>query len=290
MAATSHPGLRLGRILLATDFSPAAQAALRHAARLARVSGAQLHVAHVIEDRLWKICPELTLLRRIDATRRLDQTLASPECAGIRVQPVLRHGGVVPQVVRIAEQNGVDLIVTGTRGHHGLRHLLLGSAAEKLAQCAPCSVLTVGPSARTAPDGEAVFRNIVLATGLNPGAAAGIAFALSFAQRHGAKLWVAHSLRPGDDATRSDAVDAWMKKIVPDQPGVERVLEIGSVEQVTLTLAERESADLVMLAPGLGSLLPQMVRQVSCPVMIVRYAIPMIRPKWLGATTPALSS
>ncbi|MBZ5566631.1 MAG: universal stress protein, partial [Acidobacteriia bacterium] len=97
-------------------------------------------------------------------------------------------------------------------------------------------------------------------------------------------------LRPGDDRMRSDAVGAWMKKIVPDQPGVERVLEIGSVEQVTLMLTERESADLVMLAPGLGSLLSQVVRHASCPVMIVRYAIPMIRPKSLGATTPALSS
>ena len=126
MAATSHPGLRLGRILLATDFSPAAQAALRHAARLARGSGAHLYVAHVIEARPWTVCPELTLLQRIDATRRLDQTLASPECSGIRVQPVLRHGAVVPEVVRIAEEHGVDLIVTGTRGRHGLRHLLLG--------------------------------------------------------------------------------------------------------------------------------------------------------------------
>jgi hypothetical protein len=58
---------------------------------------------------------------------------------------------------------------------------------------------------------------------------------------------------------------------------------VGTVEQVTIMLAERESADLVMLGPGLASLLPLMARAVACPVMAVRYAIPMIRPKTLGA-------
>jgi nucleotide-binding universal stress UspA family protein len=289
MAASSHPGLRLRRILLATDFSPRAQAALAYAACLARDSAARLYVAHVIEARPWKLCPELALRRRNDATRRLEQALASSACKGIRVQPVIRHGAAVAQIVEVAEGNGVDLIVTGTRGCHRLRRLLLGSAAAKLAQCAPCPVLTVGPGARAAPNGEVVFRNIVLATSLNPGAASGIAFARSFAQRHGAKLWVAHSLRPGDGATPIEAVDAWMKKIVPDQPRVERVPRLGSVEQVTVMLAERESADLVMLGPGLGSMLPQVARHVACPVMIVRYAIPMIRPKSFGVR-PALSS
>ena len=55
------------------------------------------------------------------------------------------------------------------------------------------------------------------------------------------------------------------------------------MEQVTVMLAEREGADLVMLAPGLGSRLPQIARYVACPVMAVRYAIPMIRPRSFGA-------
>jgi hypothetical protein len=48
-------------------------------------------------------------------------------------------------------------------------------------------------------------------------------------------------------------------------------------------LAEREGADLVMLAPGLGSRLPLIARHVACPVMAVRYAIPMIRPRSFAA-------
>ena len=161
-------------------------------------------------------------------------------------------------------------------------HYFAHSVAEQLAESAPCPVLTVGPRARPVAV-DAPFRNIVLATSLNPGAAAGISYARSFAQAQGAKLWVAHSLHPHSPLSETDSAERWLSKLVPDQPGVERVAEVGSVEQVTVMLAERECADLVMLAPGLGSRLPQIARQVACPVMAVRYAIPMIRPKSFGA-------
>lgn len=46
-------------------------------------------------------------------------------------------------IVRIASERGADLIVMGTHGHTGLRHVLLGSVAEKVVRLAPCPVLTV---------------------------------------------------------------------------------------------------------------------------------------------------
>lgn len=287
MAADST--YRLRRILYVTDFLPAAQAALPYAAQLARAAEALLFVAHVIEGHPWDTSPELTFQNRMDAVRLLDQTLARPELHGVKAQYVLRHGGVVSQLLRIAQEDAVDLMVTGTRAPHGLDLLFGSSVAGQLAQSAPCPLLTVGPRARK-PANDASLRNIVLATGINPGAAAGISYARAFAQAHGAKLWVAHSLRPGDSLLEGDAARKWLRKLVPDQPFVERVTEVGSVEHVTLALAERESADLVMLAPGLGPLLPEIVRLVQCPVMAVRYAIPMIRPKSFGAETITMGS
>ena len=282
MAATFNAGLNLRRILFATDFSPSALAALPQAARLARNSGARLFLAHVIEHHPWKTSTEAALRLRTDATRRLDHFLALPELRGISTQTVVGHGGVTADLLRIAQEYAADLVVTGTRSRHGLNHFFANSAAEQLAESAPCPVLTVGPRARPVAV-NAPFRNIVLATGLNPGAAAGISYARSFAQAQGAKLWVAHSLHPHSPLNETDSATTWLKKLVPDHPGIELVAEVGSVEQVTLTLAERECADLVMLAPGLGSRLPQIARYVACPVMAVRYAIPMIRPKSLGA-------
>jgi nucleotide-binding universal stress UspA family protein len=282
MATTFNAGLNLRRVLFATDFSPSAQAALPQAAHLAWISGARLYLTHVIEIPPRKNSTEAALRRHIDAIRRLDDTLALPELRGISTQTVVGNGRVNDEILRIAQEYAADLVVTGTRSRNVLSHFFANSTAKQLAESAPCPVLTVGPRARRVAV-DAPIRNIVLATSLNPGAAAGISYARSFAQAHGAKLWVAHSLLRHSPPSETDSANRWLRNLVPDQPGVERVAEVGSMEQVTVTLAERECADLVMLAPGLGSWLPQIARQVNCPVMAVRYAIPMIHPKSLRA-------
>jgi universal stress protein A len=55
----------------------------------------------------------------------------------------VREGYPASVIEEEARERGVDLIVIGTRGHTGLKHLLLGSVAERVVQKAPCAVLTV---------------------------------------------------------------------------------------------------------------------------------------------------
>jgi nucleotide-binding universal stress UspA family protein len=55
----------------------------------------------------------------------------------------VREGYPASVIVDEAESRGADLIVIGTRGLSGLKHLLLGSIAERVVQKAPCAVLTV---------------------------------------------------------------------------------------------------------------------------------------------------
>ena len=52
-------------------------------------------------------------------------------------------GPAAETIVQIAQERAADLIVMGTHGRTGLRHLLLGSVAEKVVRLAPCPVLTV---------------------------------------------------------------------------------------------------------------------------------------------------
>ena len=47
------------------------------------------------------------------------------------------------EILRYANEHGVDLIVMGTHGRSGVSHVLLGSIAEKIVRRAPCPVLTV---------------------------------------------------------------------------------------------------------------------------------------------------
>ena len=60
-----------------------------------------------------------------------------------RSETVVREGYPATVILEESEQRGADLIVIGTRGLSGLKHLLLGSIAERVVQKAHCPVLTV---------------------------------------------------------------------------------------------------------------------------------------------------
>jgi nucleotide-binding universal stress UspA family protein len=60
------------------------------------------------------------------------------------------EGETTSEILRVAEEEGCDLIVMGTKGRTGLARMLLGSVAETVLRQAPCPVLTVRPHARGA--------------------------------------------------------------------------------------------------------------------------------------------
>jgi nucleotide-binding universal stress UspA family protein len=62
---------------------------------------------------------------------------------GIQGKSHLREVPAAPAIAEAAEEIEADLIVMGTRGHTGLKHIVLGSVAERTLRIAPCSVLTV---------------------------------------------------------------------------------------------------------------------------------------------------
>ena len=57
-----------------------------------------------------------------------------------------RHGYPRSEIVAVAEEEGVDLIVIGTHGRTGLSHVVMGSVAERVVRTAPSAVLTVRPA------------------------------------------------------------------------------------------------------------------------------------------------
>jgi nucleotide-binding universal stress UspA family protein len=67
-----------------------------------------------------------------------------------RGQSLLRNPRMYFSIVETARDRHVDLIVMGTHGRTGLKHVLLGSVAERVVRLAPCPVLVVRSTA-TAP-------------------------------------------------------------------------------------------------------------------------------------------
>ena len=68
---------------------------------------------------------------------------------GLDVEVVERRGSAFAELVAVAEEREVNLIVMATQGRSGLEHLLIGSTAEKVLRKAPCPVLTIRPGARS---------------------------------------------------------------------------------------------------------------------------------------------
>lgn len=140
-------------ILTAVDFSECSDAALDMAIGLARTFGAALHVVHSFELPIPAVSPYEVAIpdafleeARKAAQRRLEQAGERVRGQGLEVSTHLAEGSPSPAIVRVAEEVGADLIVMGTHGHTGFKHLVLGSVAERTQRHAPCSVLTVkGP-------------------------------------------------------------------------------------------------------------------------------------------------
>jgi nucleotide-binding universal stress UspA family protein len=163
---------QLKRILVPTDFSPTSDIAFNYALDMAARYGATLHVLHVLEDlRYATMYPdgyfvELAALREQlseEAGARL--ATAAAQCTAVQVVATtdVEVGRPDQVIVEQATSRGTDLIVMGTHGRSGFAHLMLGSVAERVLRTAPCPVLIVRDTSRTADiiAAEAVTRSQV---------------------------------------------------------------------------------------------------------------------------------
>ena len=138
-------------ILVATDFSDTADLAIERAEALARAHDARLLIAHVSGLEPFAagglsapaLPAGLESAVRAAANQRLLALGERCGARGLRVETLLETGDAVTAIAALADKEQVDLIVVGTRGLSGLRHLLLGSTAEGVVRTAACPVLTV---------------------------------------------------------------------------------------------------------------------------------------------------
>lgn len=141
---------RVRRILVPVDFSEHAQPVIDWAVHLAQVHGSAvllLHVYHLpveFEQMEGAYLPQdFWDGVREDAARGLEDYAAPIREQGIAVETLVRDGYPATVIEEEASAEDADLIVIGTRGRSGIKHLLLGSIAERVVQHAPCPVLTV---------------------------------------------------------------------------------------------------------------------------------------------------
>ena len=138
------------KIVVAVDFSEHVDPVLDAAVDFARQFNAELHLVHAFDVRIPLVTPYEVAIptafieeAREAAASKLDALIRKVAAEGVTATSHLSEVPAASAIVDMAEELEADLIIMGTRGHTGLKHVLLGSVAERTLRHAPCSVLTV---------------------------------------------------------------------------------------------------------------------------------------------------
>ena len=148
--------MQINTVLLTTDLSDLSRQAFEPAMTLAEKFGAKVIVAHVEDDHylsmvsdhvavsldvehVWDVQHKLSMTRLgelVDAHSAEDVEVVHEVCRGIPHE----------EIVRLAEERQVDLIVMATHGRGFISHAFMGSTTERVIRAAPCPVLAVRSS------------------------------------------------------------------------------------------------------------------------------------------------
>lgn len=284
----------LKNILYATDFSPAAENALKYAGALAKSFGAKLYALHVQEPANYALPPELwrdAEQAREEQMKELRNTVlrAFP---GVLSETVVGEGGLWPAIALAAQKYRINLIVMGTRGRTGFGKLVLGSQAEEILRQSEIPVLTIGPGVQPETWPSVKFASILFATDFGPASQAALRYALSFAEENQAKLSLVHVVdprKPDKMASRVESIEGPEKRLqalVPEEAKAwctpKYLVYVGEPVERILQTAKEAGADLIVLGvhkaegvPGAATHLPiatvhKLLAQAVVPVLTVR--------------------
>lgn len=119
------------RILVPTDGSATAEAAMAHALDLAERYGADVHVVHVIDSWAYDTSIESAVAPlRKDGEEYVERLLEAAAGSDVPVTTAVEVGRPARHVLEYADAHDVDLVVMGTRGRGGLPRRLLGSVTD----------------------------------------------------------------------------------------------------------------------------------------------------------------
>ncbi len=300
--------MKVHNILMPTDFSACAQAALSHALFLARVFDAELHLLHVLV--LYEHHPESVanafpdddeLYHRLTAIARraMAESVKAPAARSLRIREEQRHGvAAAPSIVEYADENSIDLIVMGSHGRRGLRRFLLGSVAEETLRSAPCPVWTIHPDQSEEQAGR--IRRIVVPDDFSDDALRALRTAQDLARRFDARLDVVHVIPPpvvvGPGVPMvapphcvdvTDSVTASLTQrvaaIADTTAAIEPVVLHGAAAIEIVDHAKITGADLIVIGSHglsgakrflMGSVSERVTRAAECPVLVLRHGEP----------------
>ena len=294
-ATATQTRISLKNILYATDFSPAAEAALAYVKALSKQYDAKVHALHVRLPATYPIVgPEMMpeVMEVAEEQAKFEAQELHEMLANVPHDVAVTEGDLWHAINASIGQQHIDLIVIGTRGRTGVGRALLGSVAEEIFRRAPCPVLTVGPHVSKDTDRRLEMKEILYATDFSPESLKALPYAVSLAQEHEARLTLLHvsgEQEVGELVHAENYVESTrrrLRELVPSEakswcePNFR--VEQGPVAKKILEVATALGTDLIVLgidgAPGHRSTAMHLFRpmahyvvtQAECPVLTVR--------------------
>jgi nucleotide-binding universal stress UspA family protein len=134
------------KILLTTDGSESAEAAIQEAINIAKICSSRLYVLSVVEvnPEYEALAPKIVEKAETETKRHLDSVKKKAEKRGISCA-IIAHQGEEPYrfIVDEAAKIKADMIVMGSHGRTGIKRLMMGSVTSRVIGHAPCKVLVV---------------------------------------------------------------------------------------------------------------------------------------------------
>jgi nucleotide-binding universal stress UspA family protein len=325
--------LSIRNILVSIDFSQMSIQAADTARRLASRFSATIHLAHVrhlnyAADLVVSAPPfvpfsfmtseqngERSVINELKAVAR-KCGLSSATCH------VLAGGPPFDEICRLAQAIPADLIVMPTHGRTGLKHVFLGSTAERIVQHSSCPILVTRENALQSNNGSLFSsKSILVPVDFSSCSREGVLYAISFAKEFGAKIILLHAMYlgyvyssegtaiydiPGLQKAARKTAERKMRELV-------RSVNFGAVKFATAftdgspvndicAFAKDHDVDLIITSTHgftgfthvlIGSIAEQVVRHAPCSVLVVP-SHPHVRAanlaKSAGATTNTLST
>ena len=307
-------------ILVATDFSAFSNAALSQAVWLARQCRANLVLAHAIDD-LRRAVHAMSYKAKLDllsgegelfqkeiryiSDQKLRYQIASMEASDVTINSETLLGEIFVEIIHAVQQEGYDLVITGTRGVSAWKQFFVGSTAKRLIRKCPSAVWIVkaehvhAPKVILAPsDFSEVSRKAVL-TGL------------WLAEKSGAEFHLVHVIDSRDvrddllehipsgssvqdeiNGKATERLNEFLESLGPSSVNIVPHLAWGYPWQEIGQIASKHNADLITMGTVgrsgvkgvlLGNTAERILDTCDCSILTVKpddYVSPISKATW----------
>jgi len=209
--------IRLDKILCATDFSQFSTVALHCGINLAHQFNSHLLVSHTV-------CFPRNQIYGTAASTRGDEQKEQAEYAFKKInqfmrnqklswEPLITYGEPVDETVRLTDEQDVDLVIAASHGLSGLKRILLGTVVERMARKLSKPLLVTRVAKKASPRDNILqtplkIERILTACDFSPGSQGVLGYALSFAHKFNARLYLLHAVETPLNEDIVDPTDA----------------------------------------------------------------------------------